>query len=114
MKITLFYFLSGCTSVFAQNPVLFDSYTDARCAGGVVVGTTIVNPGDCTSSTTAFASAQYRGTQFDNTQQPVSFYSDENCFNEITDVIVEVGDGYNCLTLTNGEAKSAKWLGQEA
>ncbi|KAL6818076.1 hypothetical protein GGI42DRAFT_309310 [Trichoderma sp. SZMC 28013] len=110
MQKTILYFLSACSAVFAQIPVLFNSYTDARCAGGVIVGTTTVNPGDCTSSTEAFASAQYRGIQFDNVQQPVSFYSDENCVNEITGVTSEVGDGYNCFTFNNGQAKSAKWL----
>ncbi|KAL5090801.1 hypothetical protein V8C43DRAFT_295266 [Trichoderma afarasin] len=110
MQKTILYLLSACSAVLAQNPVLFDSYTDARCAGGIVVGTTVVQPGDCTSSTAAFASAQYRGSQFDNVQQPVSFYSDENCVNEITGVASELGDGYNCFTFNNGQAKSAKWL----
>ncbi|EHK21828.1 uncharacterized protein TRIVIDRAFT_70780 [Trichoderma virens Gv29-8] len=110
MQRVIFYFLSACSAAFAQNPVLFDSYTNARCAGGIVVGTTVVNPGDCTTSAAAFASAQYRGSQFDNVQQPVSFYSDENCKNEIAGVTSELGDGYNCFTFGNEQAKSAKWL----
>ncbi|KAL7940858.1 hypothetical protein V8C42DRAFT_336328 [Trichoderma barbatum] len=110
MQKAIFYVLSVCSAVFAQSPVLFDSYTDARCAGGIVVSTTVVNPGDCTGSVAAFASAQYRGSQFDNTQQPVIFYSDEECVNEITGVTTELGDGYNCFTFNNGKAKSAKWL----
>ncbi|PTB66624.1 hypothetical protein BBK36DRAFT_1117520, partial [Trichoderma citrinoviride] len=106
----LLYILSACSVVSAQNPVLFDSYTNGRCAGGIVVGTTVVQPGDCISSTTAFASAQYRGSQFDNVQQPVVFYSEEDCANEIQGVVAELGDGYNCFTFNNGQAKSAKWI----
>jgi hypothetical protein len=106
----LFYILSACPAVFAQNPVLFNSYTGGRCAGGVVVETTTVQPGDCTRSTTAFASAQYRGIQFDNVEQPVEFYSDENCLEQINGVSVELGDGYNCFTFNDGQAKSAKWV----
>lgn len=107
------YFLSACSAVFAQIPVLFNSYTNANCAGGVIVGTTIVNPGDCTSSASPWASSQYRGIQFDNNEQNVSFYSDENCLNEITGVTVEVGDGYNCFTFNEGQAQSAKWFAQD-
>ncbi|KAL6872690.1 hypothetical protein J3F83DRAFT_730708 [Trichoderma novae-zelandiae] len=110
MQKPLFYILSACSAVLAQNPVLFDSYTSGRCAGNIVDGTTVVQPGDCTSSRTAFASAQYRGSQFDNVQQPVVFYSDEDCVNEVTGVVAELGDGYNCFTFNNGQAKSAKWV----
>ncbi|KAL7807415.1 hypothetical protein V8C26DRAFT_414777 [Trichoderma gracile] len=110
MQKVLFYILSVCPAVFAQVPVLFNSFTDGRCAGGVVVGTTIVQPGDCTTSSTAFASAQYRGIQFDNVEQPVEFYSDENCVDKIKGVSVELGDGYNCFTFNDGQAKSAKWV----
>ncbi|PON26952.1 hypothetical protein TGAM01_v203901 [Trichoderma gamsii] len=109
MKITIL-FLSACSAVFAQNPVLFNSYTNANCAGGIVVETTVVQPGDCTSSTASFASSQYRGEQFDNNVQNVAFYSDNNCLDEVTGVTVEVGDGYNCFTFNEGQPKSAKWL----
>ncbi|EHK50169.1 hypothetical protein TRIATDRAFT_44805, partial [Trichoderma atroviride IMI 206040] len=102
--------LSACSAAFAQSPVLFNSYTNANCAGGIVVATTVVQPGDCTSSASSFASSQYRGTQFDNTEQNVAFYSDDNCLNEVTGVTVEVGDGYNCFTFNGGQPKSAKWL----
>ncbi|KAL6886104.1 hypothetical protein HDV57DRAFT_489743 [Trichoderma longibrachiatum] len=110
MQKAILYILAACPAVLAQIPVLFDSYTDGRCAGGVVVGTTTVQPADCTSSTTAFASAQYRGRQFDNAEQPVEFYSDENCVDRIEGVSVELGDGYNCFTFNDGQAKSAKWI----
>lgn len=90
--------------------MLFDSYTNTDCAGGIVVGTTAVKQGECISSALPFASSQYRGIQFDNTEQNVSFYSDENCVNDITGFTVVVGDGYNCFTFNEGQAKSAKWL----
>ena len=94
----------------ARGEVIFDSYTDARCAGGIVMGDTSVNPGDCVHSTTSFASAQYRGHEFDNVEQPVAFYSDDGCRNEISGATVELGDGYNCFTVNGGAATSAKWL----
>ncbi|KAF5007631.1 hypothetical protein FDECE_6064 [Fusarium decemcellulare] len=110
MRQAIAYLLSACSAVFAQDTALFDAYDSARCAGANIIETSVVKAGDCLHTSTAFASAQFRGRQFDNVEQPVVFFSDELCQNEITDVAVETGDGFNCFTLTKQEAKGAKWV----